>query len=476
MATRKTELKKVYVYTIGCQMNVYDSERMVQIVAPLHYEETRFLEEADLVLVNTCSVREKAEQKAFSFLGRLAVQKRGKKELIIGVGGCVAQQEGERIFKRAPAVDLVFGTHAIPRLPRLVSEVEKTGCRMVDIDFSDTIHGPEGIPVLHAVEPPAGFVTIMRGCDNFCTYCVVPFVRGRECSRPPEEIVAEISARVQNGMREVTLLGQNVNSYGIKEGLCPFSELLGLVNAISGLERIRFTTSHPKDLSDELITAFRDLDKLCNHIHLPVQSGSDRILKRMNRRYTREMYIDRVGKLRQACPSIAISSDMIVGFPGETVEDFEQTLEMMREVAFDSLFAFVYSDRPHAKAASFPDKVAEAEKRSRLLRLLDFQETHTREKNQAFVGKTVEVLVEGLSKKQGKNGLENDKEASQWSGRTTENKIVNFEAQNGNEGGALIGNLVRVYVERAFSHSLQGRAIAGGGEKMESKGDDTYAA
>ena len=316
------------------------------------------------------------------------------------------------------------------------------------------------------------FVTIMRGCDNFCSYCVVPYVRGRETSRHHDHILEEIRNLVDAGVREVTLLGQNVNSYGKKEGLCSFSELLYRVNDVKGLSRIRFTTSHPKDLSDDLIFAFRDLDKLCNHIHLPIQSGSDAILKRMNRKYTCGEYYKKVEKFRSICRDIAFTTDIIVGFPGETEQDFEETLKLIKSVAYDSLFAFKYSDRPNAPAARFPNKISENEKKDRLSRVLELQKTITGRRNNALIGTVQNVLVDGHSKR-------NDKLKSvQWSGRTPINKIVNFtdDGIGRTSGKALTGRMVSVRIDAALTHSLRGKPISDEPSPHGSKGVDDYAA
>ena len=469
--------KYLYLHTMGCQMNVYDSEQIVMRLATLGYEQTESMARADVIIVNTCTVRAKAEQKTFSLLGRLGRMKRNKRRLIIGVGGCVAQQEGKKILERMPFVDLVFGTQAIDRLPRLIGQIETSPCRIVDVgmnesqDISESLGGPQ------AESQVSKFVTIMRGCDNYCAYCVVPFVRGRESSRSPESIIREIRALVDRGVKEVTLLGQNVNSYGKKQHLCSFAELLSKINEVEGLLRIRFTTSHPKDLSSDLIVAFNRLDKLCSHIHLPVQSGSNRILKRMNRKYTLEQYLDKVAKLRDTCPQIAITSDMIVGFPGETDGDFEQTLELVKTVEYDGLFAFQYSERPYAPAAKLPDKISESVKSKRLQILLDLQQQYTKEKNQALVGSTQIILTDGLSKKQVSEPADTDSQTLQWTGRTFTNKIVNFsldETPICNEN--LTGRLIDVRIERALSHSLFGKAT-----KLEPtvgglKGVENYAA
>jgi tRNA-2-methylthio-N6-dimethylallyladenosine synthase len=368
----------------------------------------------------------------------------------------VAQLAGPRIQRRAPYVDLVFGTRAIERLPELVRRLEAGEGPLSDVAGGDGVMEIDG-PRQAVVQPVVSrFVTIMQGCDNFCTYCVVPYARGREMSRDPARIVAEVQALVAGGAREVTLLGQNVNSYGNKEGLCSFAELLTQVAAVEGLERIRFTTSHPKDLSPALIDAFARLDKLCDHIHLPVQSGSDRILGRMNRRYGRQTYLDLVGRLRAVRPRIAITSDIIVGFPGETDEDFQQTLALVEAVGFDGLFAFHYSDRPGTPASRFVPKVPLAVKRRRLDALNALQHAATLKRHQALVGATVEVLVEGASKRCDAGGPDPG-DGIQWTGRTSGNKVVNFSLPPSADVSSLeAGRLCRVRIEAAFAHSLLG--------------------
>jgi len=472
------EPKYVFVNTIGCQMNVYDSRRIISGLQSIGYKESSSVEKADLVIVNTCSVREKAEQKAFSFLGRLASLKKKKPNLIIGVGGCVAQQEGKAILKRVPFVDIVFGTHAIGRLPQRIAGIEKNRCRIVDAKLSDTIEPFLPSEISENSSPVTGFVTIMRGCDNFCTYCIVPYVRGREISRPPDEILSEIRAYVSLGMREITLLGQNVNSYGTKEGLCSFSDLLSMANEINDLSRIRFTTSHPKDISEALIRSFQGLDKLCHHIHLPVQSGSNRILKKMNRNYTRDHYLKIVEKLRLSCPDIAITSDMIVGFPGEAETDFKNTLDLIKTVRFDGLFAFAYSDRPNAPAVKFPDKISEPEKKERLQRLLNLQERYTKEKNEALLGAIEPVLVEGRSKKQFKTNSDENGTDSCWTGRTSTNKIVNFSLNEKDisEAGIVPGKTINIKIIRALAHSLWGKPVEHKESSHDLKGEKNYAA
>ena len=461
-AKKYMKTKHLYINTIGCQMNVYDSEQIARGLKALGYKITPFPEKADLIIVNTCAIREKAEQKVFSFLGRLSGLKRKKPNLIIGVGGCVAQQEGPKILKRVPHLDLVFGTHSIGRLPGIIKAIESKKCRIVDVEMSEQIEELAFTTNECHKDKVTSFVTIMQGCDNYCTYCVVPYVRGRETSRNPDKIINEIRNLVESGMQEVTLLGQNVNSYGKKEGLCTFSELLALVNEIDGLLRIRFTTSHPKDLSTDLVLAFKDLDKLCNHIHLPIQSGSNSILKRMNRKYNRKLYLEKIEKLRNICPDIAITSDIIVGFPGETRADFKKTLELIEKVEFDSLFAFKYSDRPNAAAARFEDKIAEKEKKERLQQVLNLQAHFTTKKNKELVGSTQSILVEGLSKKQTRLDKQNMNNNVQWTGRTSTNKIVNFfsgdDAVSGYEIAA--GQIVTVKILKAHSHSLWGEPVS----------------
>ncbi len=450
--------RKLYLNTIGCQMNVYDSEQIARVLAPAGFSATHSLEEADLVIVNTCAIRAKAEQKAFSFIGRLAKLKARRPGLVVGVAGCVAQQEGERILSRMPVVDLVFGPHAIGRLPELVSRAYERGHRVVDVGVGSSI---QEIDAAERGNDGAGvtrFVTVMQGCDNFCAYCVVPYTRGREMSRHPDRIVEEVRLLAAQGVREVTLLGQNVNSFGRKEGSCSFAELLERVDAVEGIARIRFTTSHPKDLSEELIRAFARLETLCPHIHLPVQSGADRILRRMNRKYDRRTYLDRVARLREACPGIAVTSDFIVGFPGENRKDFEESLSLIEEVAFDGLFAFMYSDRAVAPAAGFDGKVDETEKKARLQELLAAQEVITHRKHRALVGSVQRILLE--SRNRHSPGVEEGAgpTVAQWSGRTGTNRIVNFDdvPEHAFFRELRPGMLVDVRIEKALPHSLWG--------------------
>ena len=470
--------KYLYINTIGCQMNVYDSEQIAKGLKSLQYKMTSSIEKADLIIVNTCAIREKAEQKVYSFLGRLAGLKRKKPALMIGVGGCVAQQEGAKILERVPHLDLVFGTNAIVRLPDIVKVIESKRCRIVDVEMSEQIEEFEFVKQRRDREKTTAFLTIMQGCDNYCTYCVVPYVRGRETSRHPENIVQEIRCLVEAGVREVTLLGQNVNSYGKKEGLCTFPELLRHVNDTDGLLRIRFTTSHPKDLSENLIFAFKGLEKLCNHIHLPIQSGSNRVLKSMNRKYTREIYLEKIDKLRHTCPEISITSDIIVGFPGETTADFEETLDLIQTVEFDGLFAFKYSDRPNAAAARFLNKISEQVKKNRLQQVLDLQDHYTTQKNKALEGSMQSILVEGLSRKQNRMDKSSSHPDVQWTGRTSTNKIVNFNRSNGNIARKDIvpGQIVNVRILKGFSHSLWGEPVSAEPISFGLRGDESYVA
>ena len=454
--------KRVYIVTMGCQMNVYDSEQMERSLESLNYSPTSHMDKADLIILNTCSIREKAEHKVYSYLGRLARMKRQRPDLIIGVGGCVAQQEGYRLIERAPHVDMVFGTLAVKRLVGLMEQVETGTSPVVDVDQTGTVEPSHKAPSASQAGRATAYVTIMSGCDNFCTYCVVPYVRGREVSRTPGGIVEEIEQLVARGVQEVTLLGQNVNAYGLINGQgCDFPTLLEKVARVKGLKRLRFTTSHPKDLSDQLIGAFARLETLVPHIHLPVQCGADRILKRMNRGYTRDYYLARIEKLRQARPEIALTSDIIVGFPGEEEKDFDETLSLVKAVGFDNLYTFKYSDRPKTLAARFSPKVSDAVKRERFARLLALQSQMTLDKHRSLLGTIQEVLVEGTSKKMG----------HQMTGRTPCNKVVNFS-----DGTARVGHLVSVEIVDAFSHSLLGSPVTDSRPHSGHKGGILHAA
>jgi tRNA-2-methylthio-N6-dimethylallyladenosine synthase len=441
--------KKLYIQTFGCQMNVQDSAKMAALLEQSGYVTTDDPGQADLIILNTCSIREKAAQKVYSRLGCFRELKDRNPQLLIGVGGCLAQQWGKRFFHRVPLLDLVFGTHQIHQLPALVAELEQTKKRKVQTDLTD---GVSSLNVL--ASPPEGtvstFVTIMQGCNNFCAYCVVPHVRGREVSRPLGEIVREIEFLSAKGIREVTLLGQNVNSYGRTQGEdADFTDLIHAIDGVAGIERIRFTTSHPKDLSPKLIGCFGKVASLCEHIHLPVQSGADRVLALMNRGYTVKDYLEKVDALRKAYPGIAITSDVIVGFPGEEEGDFQATLALLNKVRFDNLFSFQYSEREGTDAVGMDHAVCDSVKRERLRMLQDLQAQHTLAKNEGCVGKLEEVLVEGPSKT----------DADELTGRTRGNRIVNFRGKEG-----LIGKMARVRIVGTFLHSLRGEWERGGSD------------
>jgi len=433
--------KKVYIKTFGCQMNVADSDQMAQVLAP-DFVLTGEPGEADLYLVNTCAIRKKSEQKVRSLLGSLKALKRKRPHLILGVGGCVAQQEGERLLAAIPHLDLVFGTHGIYRLPELVRRASQE--RQLDVALSAGF--PQTPPRRWQQGASRALVTIMQGCNNFCTFCVVPYVRGREHSRPPAQIAAEVQDFLAAGGKEVTLLGQNVNSYGrgLEEAVT-FPQLLQRLAGLPGLARLRFATSHPKDLSDELIDLFAGLKPLCEHLHLPVQSGSNRILAAMNRSYTREHYLARIDKLHQTAPGISLSTDIIVGFPGETDADFQDTLDLVKEVSFHQAYCFKYSPRPQTRAATFPGQVPEELKAERLSRLLDLQNDLTLAGHRRLVGQTREVLVEGASKRSNE----------ELSGRLRTNQVVNFSGPQ-----KLVGELVQVEITEANPHSLKARWVA----------------
>ena len=442
-------MKRLYIQTYGCQINQVDSERIVRLMGRAGYASTDRVEEADLILLNTCSVREKAEQKVYSALGRWRELKEKKRGLIIGVGGCLAQQEGESLLRRVPQLDLVFGTQNIHKLGRMVQEAEALSNRPVEIAFyrdPSYMEDPEARP---AVQGPTAYVTIMQGCNKVCSFCIVPYVRGRELSRPSEKILREIEGLVAQGVKEVMLLGQNVNSYGkTPVGELTFPQLLHRINDTRGLERIRFTTSHPQDLSPELIEAYATLRKLCEHLHLPVQSGSDSVLQRMRRGYTREQYLDRISRLRDRCPEVALSTDIIVGFPGESEAEFERTLEILQEVEYDEIFAFSYSERPHTSASKiYPDDVPGEVKKRRLDVVLGLQREISLRKNRGRIGKVEEILVEGAAKLR----------RGQMMGRTRTNRIVNIAESEG-----LSGKLAQVRVTAASANSLLGELIATG--------------
>ena len=439
--SRNHQAKRLFVRTFGCQMNRYDSERLVEILGGGQYVVVEDYRRADLIFINTCTVRDKAEQKAFSYLGRLKTLKRNRPELVVALGGCVAQQYGEELLVRWPHLDLVVGTHSISKVPAMLARYAATGERQAWVNFSYQFGDEEDGRSQPWKPEVSTYVTIMRGCDNFCTYCIVPMVRGRERSRPSTEVVWEVQSLVDCGVREVTLLGQNVNSYGQGvSGEVNFAGLLQRVAQVKGLLRVRFTTSHPKDLSSTLRRCFSELPSLCPHIHLPVQSGSDYILQRMNRGYTSDHYLRLVKELREIREDVALSSDMIVGFPGEKEEDFQLSLRLLEEVRFDGLFSFKYSDRPQTAARLLDGKVEEEVKLKRLQKLQEIQEGITFEKNEAQVGQTCLVLVEGPSQR-----------GSQLSGRTPQNRIVNFEGSR-----HLVGKEIPILITVAHAHSLEG--------------------
>ena len=437
--------KAFYLETFGCQMNVVDSERIVGLLDEIGYRQVEEPEQADLILLNTCAVRDKAVRKAYGHLGRFKPMKERKPDLILGMGGCIAQQEGKQLLEEFSYLDLVFGTHNVHRLPEMVQQVAEKHVRCEETEFLDRETRLQLFPSRTGQEAYTRFVTVMQGCDNFCSYCVVPYVRGREISRPSAEILEEIRELAAQGVREITLIGQNVNSYGLKEdGELSFAGLLEQVNAVDGIDRIRFTTSHPKDLSDDLIECFGRLDKLCKHLHLPVQCGSDNILKAMNRGYTRERYLGVVERLRQVCPEIRLSSDIIVGFPGETEADFAETMSLLEKVRYTEIYSFIYSPRRGTTAADMVDEMPAEVKQDQFNRMLELQQEVSRQTWEADVGTIQEVLVEGESKVG----------AGQMFGRSTWNRIVNFAGP-----AELAGQLVSVKITKAFRNSLLGELV-----------------
>jgi len=439
--------KRVFIKTFGCQMNEYDSARMVDVLAAEEgIERAERAEDADVILFNTCSVREKAQEKVFSDLGTIKHLKRANPGLVIGVGGCVASQEGKAIVARAPYVDVVFGPQTLHRLPELIRARRGTGQPQVDVSFPE-IEKFDRMPPPR-VEGPTAFVSIMEGCSKYCSFCVVPYTRGEELSRPFDDVIAEIAELAEGGVREVTLLGQNVNAYRgvMADGAwADLALLLDYVQEVPGIERIRYTTSHPKDFTQRLIDAHRAFDKLAPHVHLPVQSGSDRVLTAMKRGYTALEYKSIIRRLRAACPDISITSDFIVGFPGESEEDFGKTLRLAEDIGFDGSFSFVYSPRPGTPAASLTDPTPREEKLARLARLQAALEAESRRLSAAMVGSVERVLVEGPSRK----------DPSELSGRTGNNRVVNFPAD-----ARLVGQMVDVHIDSALPHSLRGRVAA----------------
>lgn len=438
--------KKLHIKTWGCQMNEYDSSKMAELLDATHgYELTEDPAQADVLLLNTCSIREKAQEKVFHQLGRWKKLKAKKPELVIGVGGCVASQEGKAIRQRAPFVDIVFGPQTLHRLPEMIKQVREEHGSVVDVSFPE-IEKFDRLPEPRA-EGPTAFVSIMEGCNKYCSFCVVPYTRGEEISRPLDDVLYEIATLADQGVREVNLLGQNVNAYRGERfdgSICSFAELLRLVASIDGIDRIRFTTSHPVEFTDDIVAVYEDTPELVSFLHLPVQSGSDRILTLMKRPHTAIEYKSIIRKLRKARPDIEISSDFIVGFPGETDDDFAKTMKLIEEVNFDVSFSFVYSPRPGTPAADLPDDVSEEAKKQRLYILQDRINQHAMQFSRRMLDTEQRVLVEGPSKK---NPME-------LRGRTENNRVVNFEGPK-----ELIGQFVDVKITDVFPNSLRGDVV-----------------
>ncbi len=437
---------KLYIKTHGCQMNEYDSTKMADVLAAAEgLELTDNPEEADVVLVNTCSIREKAQEKVFSQLGRWKALKANGRDVIIGVGGCVASQEGEAIVKRAPYVDLVFGPQTLHRLPELIRARREQNKPQVDISFPE-IEKFDRMPEPRA-EGPSAFVSIMEGCSKYCSFCVVPYTRGTEVSRPFEDVVVECAQLAEQGVREINLLGQNVNAYRGPYGdgeIADLGLLIRTLAEIDGIGRIRFTTSHPLEFSDSLVDAYRDVPKLANYLHLPVQAGSDRVLSAMKRGYTALEFKAKIRKLRAVRPDISISSDFIVGFPGETDADFDKTMKLIEDVGFDQSFSFIYSRRPGTPAADLEDTTSEADKHARLSRLQAHINAHAAGISQAMVGSVQSVLVEGPSRK----------DPDELTGKTENMRSVNFAGSP-----RMVGQFVDVLITEALSNSLRGRVV-----------------
>ncbi|MFK5207989.1 tRNA (N6-isopentenyl adenosine(37)-C2)-methylthiotransferase MiaB [Glaesserella parasuis] len=439
-------MAKLHITTWGCQMNEYDSSKMADLLNSTHgLELTENPEEADILLLNTCSIREKAQEKVFSQLGRWKNWKKDKPDLIIGVGGCVASQEGEHIRERAPFVDIVFGPQTLHRLPEMINQIRGGKSSVVDISFPE-IEKFDRLPEPRA-EGPTAFVSIMEGCNKYCSFCVVPYTRGEEVSRPVDDVLFEIAQLAEQGVREVNLLGQNVNAYRgetFDGGICSFAELLRLVASIDGIDRVRYTTSHPIEFTDDIIEVYKDTPELVSFLHLPIQSGSDRVLTMMKRNHTALEYKAIIRKLREARPDIQISSDFIVGFPGETAEDFEQTMKIIEQVNFDMSFSFIYSARPGTPAADLPDDVTEDEKKERLYRLQQRINNQAMQFSRAMLGAEQRILVEGPSKK----------DIMELTGRTESNRIVNFQGTPN-----MIGKFVDVKITDVYTNSLRGEVV-----------------
>lgn len=429
-------VKKFYVHTFGCQMNFHDSERMSGVLSEKGMSEASGAEDADLIIFNTCSIRDKAEHKFLSELGRIKILKKKNPALRIAVAGCIAQRMGEGLFKRAPHVDFLIGPNNLHK----IADIDNWHGRSAALGDNPELAETE-LPALRKKKPLA-WVSIMFGCNNFCSYCIVPFTRGREVSRPAEKILAEVEALAAAGFKEITLLGQNVNSYQDTGGQPGLPQLLEKLNGVQGIERIRFVTSHPRDFSGDLISAMVSLEKVCEHIHLPMQSGSDRVLSAMNRRYTAGQYLEKVENLRKLVPDAAITTDLIAGFPGETDEDHKATLKMVEEIGFDGVFAFKYSVRPGTAAARMDGHLEESIRASRLDEILALQDEITIEKNNGLLGAEVEVLVEGSS----------DTDDSRCTGRTRTNKIVVFASTPAIKPG----DLIKIKITAPGKHSLYG--------------------
>ena len=450
--TAKAQTKKVYIRTFGCQMNEYDSAKMADVLNEASgLVPTDSPEDADVILFNTCSVREKAQDKVFSDLGRVKHLKQARPDLVIGVGGCVASQEGAAIVERAPYVDVVFGPQTLHRLPDLIAKRRATGLAQVDISFPE-IEKFDHLPPPR-VEGASAFVSIMEGCSKYCSFCVVPYTRGEEVSRPFDDVLTEVADLADQGVKEITLLGQNVNAYlgrmaaGNSDMRADFALLLEYVHEIPGVERIRYTTSHPKEFTQRLIDAYGRLHKLVDHVHLPVQSGSDRMLAAMKRGYTTLEYKSIIRRLRAVRPSVSISSDFIVGFPGETEDDFEKTMKLVEDIGFDGSFSFVYSKRPGTPAADLADDTPQELKLKRLARLQAAINVNQQRISEAMVGARQVILVEGPSRK----------DANELMGRTENNRIVNFSG--GPNAARLVGQLVEVTITQALPHSLRAEVL-----------------
>ena len=451
-------MKTLYIKTFGCQMNEYDSARMADLLAREGISLVDAPEQADILLLNTCSIREKAQEKVFSLLGQWRMLKQARPGRVIGVGGCVASQEGEALRRRAPWVDVVFGPQTLHRLPEMLREATRRG-PIVDVSFPE-IEKFDRLPEPRA-EGPTAYVSVMEGCSKYCTFCVVPYTRGEEVSRPFDDVIAEVVALAEQGVREIVLLGQNVNAYRgpmHDGGTADLALLIHYVAAVDGIDRIRYTTSHPIEMTDSLIRAHAEVPELVGHLHLPVQSGSDRILALMKRKHTVLEYRDIVRRLREARPDISLSSDFIVGFPGETEEDFEQTLDLIREVGFDQSFSFVYSARPGTPAAELPDDVPLEVKKARLHRLQQMINDQAARISAAMLGTVQRILVEGPSRR----------DPDRLAGRTENNRIVNFTGP-----ASLVGRFADVRITEALPHSLRGELVEA--EPLAATGTDPRA-